>query len=141
MVELLVNRNKQDKVQTLGLLSVGGFECHTLELPWRRNRVNVSRIPEGEYIAVPHVSPKFGNSIWLPEVPDRTEILVHWGNFFRNTLGCILVGRTLFDIDGDGHVDVTHSKSTMEQLYDIIRIEEQFKFKIINTAPSSTGLY
>ena len=141
MVELLVDRFKQDKVQTLGHLSVGGFECYTLELPWRNNRVNVSRIPEDTYIAVQHVSPRFGNSIWLPEVPGRTEILVHWGNFFRNTLGCILVGRTFFDIDGDGHVDVTHSKSTMEQLYDVIRFEQQFKIKITNSAVSSTGLY
>lgn len=141
MIELIVNRMFQDDVQTVGLLTVGGFSCKTLELSWKQNRQYISRIPESEYIAIPHVSPKFGNSIWVLDVSGRSEILTHYGNFYSNTLGCILVGRNLFDIDGDGHVDVTHSRTTMEQLYDIIRFEKQFIFKIINTAPSSTGLY
>lgn len=140
-VELIVNRTKQDSVQTLGALTVGGFECYTLELPWRGNKRRISRIPEGIYTGIPHVSPNFGNSIWIKDVPDRSEILVHYGNFYRNTLGCVLVGRTLFDIDDDGHVDVTHSRSTMEQLYDIIRYEKEFPVIVKNTAHSKTGLY
>lgn len=124
-----IERIKEDDYQTLGKLSIessiGGFNCKTLELPWRNNERRVSRIPSGEYKAVPHQSPKFGDSVWIQDVPNRSEILIHLGNYHRDTLGCILVGRGFYDIDGDGHLDVTASRDTMTELYNLVKDEKE----------------
>lgn len=92
------------------------FECYTLELPWKDNQRRVSCIPEGKYKAVKHRSPKFGNSVWIKDVPNRSEILIHPANYVRQLLGCIAVGSDLKDIDGDGLEDTTSSRKTMDKL-------------------------
>jgi hypothetical protein len=105
------------------------FTCKVLELPWKNNSRNVSCIPAGTYEAVKHNSPKFGPSFWLQNVIGRSEILMHFGNFagsknprtrIPDTRGCLLPGKSFTDIDGDGILDVTHSKATMEHLFSIM---------------------
>ena len=49
-------------------------------------------------------------------VPGRTFILIHWGNYWRGTLGCILVGEGTF-ADGDGEPAVSHSRDTYARIY------------------------
>lgn len=126
MKTIIINRYEEEDKQTIGeliLKDMNGkeiFTCKTLELPWRDNEVKISRIPAGDYLAVKHNSPKFGDCFWIQEVPDRTEILIHRGNFHKDTLGCILVGKKLADIDGDGYRDVTASRNTMEELLNLV---------------------
>ncbi|UGU15226.1 DUF5675 family protein [Sinomicrobium kalidii] len=134
-MDIVIHRQKGNDTQTPGHLRVfkNGkevFSCYTLELPDRNNQTWVSRIPAGTYNAVKHQAPKFGNSIWIKDVPNRSEILIHRGNYYRNTLGCILVGRSLVDIDGDGHKDVTNSEETMNTLYNLL--EGELTVKIID---------
>jgi hypothetical protein len=64
-------------------------EGYTAENPWLNNRQNVSCIPEGVYRAILHDSPKFGRCLWVQDVPERTEILVHVANSQTDVLGCI----------------------------------------------------
>lgn len=64
----------------------------TLELPWKNNEQNVSCIPSGLYICSKIVSPKFGVTYTITEVPDRTNILFHKGNIDVDTQGCVIVG-------------------------------------------------
>lgn len=126
MNTLIINRYEEEEKQTLGELTVKNcdgvevFNCKTLELPWRNNAKKISRIPKGEYLAIKHVSPKFGECIWIQEVPNRTEILIHHGNFHEDTVGCILVGRKFSDIDGDGYRDVTNSRDTLNELLSLL---------------------
>lgn len=111
------------KTQTIGRLYFLNekleipFQCFTLELPWSENKRNVSCIPEGKYAAIKHISPKFGETFWLQGVKNRSEILVHSGNFNWDTLGCILVGSGLKDLNGDGKKDLINSKKTLKELY------------------------
>ena len=100
----------------------------TLELPWKDNKRRISCIPEGEYEVIKHVSPKFGNCLWVQDVPERSEILFHAGSFYTNTLGCVLVGRRHTDIDGDGLLDVTSSRQTMKELLEVL--PDKFTLKI-----------
>jgi len=110
--------------QTLGVLcdESTAWACCTLELPWRSNARRESCIPPApgqdavEYEARRHDSPTFGDTLWLPEVEGRSEILVHAGNYVSDTLGCILVGRQFTDLNGDGRTDVTNSRATLEEL-------------------------
>ena len=88
----------------------------TLELPWKDNKQFVSCIPTGVYVAKVNYSPKFGWSLWLQDVPGRSEILIHAGNYTSQILGCILAGVMHDDINNDGIMDVKHSGVAMEAL-------------------------
>ena len=107
------------------------FECFTLELPWKDNQRRVSCIPEGEYKAIKHHSPKFGNSVWIQDVPNRSEILIHPANYVRQLLGCIAVGSDLKDIDSDGLEDTTNSRNTMDKLLSFLpkSFDVQIKYR------------
>ena len=74
------------------LLTPNDKMYYTLEQPWRNNQIGNSCIPEGDYPAVFHTSPKFGPTYWLQDTQPRSEILIHVGNYPRDTIGCILLG-------------------------------------------------
>lgn len=89
-------RETMDATATMGRLRVNGFECLTLELPWRDNAEDVSCIPAGTYKVKVTYSNKFKRD--LPEllgVPGRSKVRIHPGNTTRDTQGCILVGGRL----------------------------------------------
>lgn len=76
---------------TFGVLSTDDFPlCVTLELPWLNNQHNISCIPTGIYRCVRHNSQQHPNTWQLLNVPNRDDILLHVGNFLKNTKGCIL---------------------------------------------------
>lgn len=130
MKATLTRKSKTDK-QTLGQLDVGDFSCFTLELPdlnndgIEGNEVRKSCIPEGVYPVVRHDSPKFGRCFWIKNVPGRSAILIHPGNYYFHTLGCVLVGTDQKDVNDDGLIDNISSRLAMEKLleYDITEIE------------------
>lgn len=74
------------------MLDDEGF-LYTLELPWLDNKPMISCIPAGEHRCRRKVSPTYGETFEI-EVEGRTHILFHWGNWVRNTNGCVLLGLT-----------------------------------------------
>ena len=92
------------------------YSCKTLELPWRNNKKRASCIPEGVYEVTKRFSPKFKNHFHILDVPNRSYILIHQANFVSELLGCIAVGASHADINGDGINDVTQSVKTMNEL-------------------------
>lgn len=121
----------KDEKQTLGEIQIGDLSLFTLELPdlnndgIDNNEVRKSCIPEGVYRVKKHNSPKFGKTFWVKDVPGRSAILIHPGNYHYHTLGCILVGLDQEDLNGDGLIDNKSSKKAMELLleYDITELE------------------
>jgi len=123
------------KAQTHGTLTIYDedtgkqvFKCRTLELPNLNNESNVSCIPEGHYDVSPVYSQTFGNIYGVEEVPGRSLIRIHQGNYagsinpktgHSDIRGCILVGKAFVDISGDGIADITSSKSTLKELMKI----------------------
>jgi len=85
---------------TRGLLFSNDFFCHTLELPWRNNKPNISSIPSGKYDVRIRISPRYGKIYHVKKVPNRTYVLLHSGNvagdiskgYKSNVAGCILLG-------------------------------------------------
>ena len=69
-----------------------GFHLQTLENPWLNNEPYISCIPSAIYECQRINSPRFGNTFEVIDVPERTHILFHWGNYEKDTLGCILLG-------------------------------------------------
>lgn len=136
-LSLLIETNNDDGVQTLGIMYVLNemneiqFMCRTLELPWKDNLKRVSCIPSGTYNVVKHHSPKFGKCFWVKDVPGRSEILIHTGNYHKDVLGCILVGDDFKDSNKDGRLDVINSKKTLEKLYKMMPSE--FELKVVRS--------
>ena len=68
--------------------------AYTLELPFRGNEKEVSSIPAESYDIVRRGSKRFGEHFLVRDVPRRTDILIHAGNYPKDTHGCILVGES-----------------------------------------------
>jgi hypothetical protein len=121
-------RTSSSAVQTLGDLFIYNngqeiYKCKTLELPWKNNEQQQSCIPAGRYKVVKRHSDKYKDHFHLTNVPGRSMILIHSGNYFTHTLGCILVGTAHTDINADGHLDVVSSGPTMQKLNQILPAE------------------
>ncbi len=76
---------------TNGTLSLYGQPiCHTIEVPWRENRRNVSCIPAGRYRLLATYSRRYGKRLRVLDVPGRSGILIHAANdAARELQGCI----------------------------------------------------
>lgn len=93
-------RDLSDDQGTPGVLFAPGFYAHTLELPWYSNQRKVSCIPDGKYLCRIKQSPRFGRVYQVMDVPGRSDILIHAGNYagdkslgrLSDVEGCILVG-------------------------------------------------
>jgi hypothetical protein len=97
---------------TYGVLHLAGQApfAVTLELPWEQNARRISKIPAGSYRCARVQSPKFGDTFEVTDVEGRSHILFHWGNYVKDTEGCILIGTSWADLDGDGITDLTASR-------------------------------
>lgn len=115
----------QDK-QTLGILRVIDatgkilFECKTLELADLNNAPQKSCIPLGRYKVSKRVSKKYGLHLHIQDVPNRSFILIHAGNYYTQILGCVLVGSAYSDINKDGYQDVINSKLTLKAILELV---------------------
>ncbi len=87
---------------TFGILTIQKQAfCVTLELPDRLNQANASAIPALQYLCRKVISPKFGKTYQVLDVPDRSHILFHGGNTIHHTRGCILLGEHFGKLKGD----------------------------------------
>ena len=126
MQQAVLKRLDHGKKQTLGDFRLYDdleccFSAKSLELPWLSNQSNISCIPSGRYKCSKRHSRKYGHHYIVEEldgshVTGRTWILIHFGNYYRNTKGCILLGLAFTDINSDGLLDVTSSKAAMKLL-------------------------
>jgi hypothetical protein len=106
--DILLTRGKSTDQGTPGILTGDRLSLCTLELPWRNNAPGISCIPAGRYVCRPYSSGKFPDAWEVADVPGRSAILIHIGNYAGDTAkgyrsdvqGCILVGLTLGEING-----------------------------------------
>lgn len=108
-LEIIRDTARADAV--LGTLTLGSLTLHTLELPWVPvdgalcGKPCASCVPAGDYALVLHnstehpktfelLNPALG--VYQAAIPagciGRCEVLLHNGNYPRNSLGCILLG-------------------------------------------------
>tara|TARA_R110002050_G_scaffold74369_3_gene159589 strand:- start:2881 stop:3300 length:420 start_codon:yes stop_codon:yes gene_type:complete len=133
MIGRLKRTTTNDK-QTTGILTLhcdgckSTLELFTLELPYLDNEKSISSIPTGEYIVQPRISEKYGKHFIITNVVDRSYILIHYGNYYTHTRGCVLVGTSLVDINGDGLNDVINSRKSMNKL---VKFTGWREFKLI----------
>lgn len=112
------------------------FSCVTLELPWRDNAPQMSCIPEGIYPVRSRETTKFGLHYHVQDVPGRSWILFHPGNYTYQLLGCILPGAAFAMLDKDAIPDITQSTATLRKM--LALLGDRFTLNIL-TAPVSGG--
>lgn len=124
-----IHRALQNEHGTFGILSFEGKPlCNTLELPWKQNKPKVSCIPEGTYYCVPHNGKDFSNVWRLETVEGRSGILIHEGNFLKNSTGCILVGDSIKAFpSGPG---IGNSQETLDMLRK--KLPKEFTLQVID---------
>lgn len=107
-MELTVKRSKPIGEGLPGELLLDG-----LHFGFSLERVAVA-IPTGRYRIGVHDSPHFKRSMpELLDVPGRSAILIHWGNYPENSDGCILVGESQDHATGD----IGNTRAMFEELW------------------------
>jgi hypothetical protein len=101
----------------------------TLEPTDLFNLKYVSCIPSGEYHVKKRNSTKYGQHFHIQDVPRRTYILVHCGNLYKETEGCIIVGEYFGFVNNDEILDVKGSRSAMDKL--LSALPDEFLLKIV----------
>lgn len=131
-MKLKVKRNPSKETFTTGKLSIDGKHiCYTLEDEKREVKViHETRIPEGLYeiklrtFGGHHEKykvkfPFHKGMLWLQNVPNFKDILIHIGNTEKDTSGCILIGKTVDEVKGT----VGQSTVAYTELYKIVEAE------------------
>lgn len=135
-IKATLKRTISNEKETLGDFTLFNadrpiFSCKTLELPWKENKTNISCIPVGKYKVEKRFSQEYHNHFHITDVKDRAWILIHAGNYYTDTRGCVLVGNEFIDINKDGFKDVANSKLTLQKLNQVT--PEKFDLEIIST--------
>jgi len=138
---MFFNKDKADAVlerfaylpeATLGKLSIDDNVFWIAERPWRGNKKEISCIPSGTYTCKRYISKRFGETFEVTEVPNRTYILFHVGNFpEKDSHGCLLVGSSLMP----NAPAVASSKNAMTKFREILKDVESFELRIQETYP------
>lgn len=137
----LIRQETGDEGTFGAILFDGGFALHTLELPWEKNAVNVSCIPCGTYNVELDDSPRFGSSYHVRDVPGRTHIIFHRGNWagrksmpelHSDVAGCILVGDDRRPIENQAAV--SDSRKAIDDMVIYLK-SEPFELLIMSRIP------
>lgn len=106
----------------IGQLSIDYNNFVTLELPWRDNKKGESCIPIGTYTCRRVCSPKLGETFEICDVPDRSQILIHRGNYYKDTRGCVLLGESV----NIGTESICDSKKAFQRFMKCLEGVEEF---------------
>jgi hypothetical protein len=93
-MKLTLVRNAYTSLSTCGILTTPHGSYQTLEPP-RKDGTHGFCISPGTYEVSIDYSGDFKQKMpILLAVPNRSEIRIHWGNYPKDTAGCILIGLT-----------------------------------------------
>jgi hypothetical protein len=112
------------------MLQIEDTTLFTLEPAWLNNQANISCIPTGVYLVRWEDRPKHGRVLALVYVPNREDILIHVGNYPKDTEGCILVGRGVTDTEPA--LDLLDSREALEVLADLLQVPQAMYLEITN---------
>lgn len=137
----LIRQTTGDEGTFGALIFNDGFALHTLELPWENNAVNISCIPCATYMCELDDSPRFGTSFHVRDVPGRTHIIFHRGNWagrksmtelHSDVAGCILVGHDRRPIEGQAAV--SDSRKAIDDMFFLLK-SDSFELLIMSRIP------
>ena len=132
---------------TIGQLYIDEmFCCHTLEpraIDWKTEKKvwGQTAIPSGTYKVILSPSSKYKAFMpYLVNVPQFTGVMLHPGNFVKDTKGCILVGWQYWQ----GVIGVYDSKKTFAILLDMLQyaecVSDPITISVLDRKPSAEEL-
>jgi hypothetical protein len=136
MIVATLTREKTGDSGTFGTLRIGGLTLATGELPYRGNATGISSIPAGDYWCKRITSPKFGHVYEITNVPGRSHVLIHAGNFCGDKAlglksdveGCCVLGQRIGKIEGQ---DAVTSSDAAMRAFDTYCGDEDIALTII----------
>ncbi len=129
VVELL-RLEENEKYGTFGLIKINKEVFSVcLEPPDYENQVSKSSIPVQQYMCKRIVSPTFGETFEITNVPGRTHVLFHKGNFKRNTEACVLLAQYWGKLRTNERL-VVNSGTTFQLFMEIMRPYNEFHLTI-----------
>jgi hypothetical protein len=104
--------------------------CVILEPPWIGNRPFVSCIPAGTYLVCLETdrSDHTKKSLYIKDVPGRTNIKMHTGNWLKDTEGCPITGEKFEPLLGESAVQ--ESRVAYNELIRLLDGDTQFVLTI-----------
>ena len=143
MKSFIIERVGLTPEATYGVLLLDGRPiCLTLEDPWLDNERNISCIPSGVYYCVSFISTRFGKTYYVEDVPSRSGIIFHSGNWAGvpgvskgkeagDTQGCILPGSRFGRLRWrGGATGVLHSKKAFKGFLQAVDSDKEFQLTI-----------
>ncbi|EIX1440326.1 hypothetical protein OHY35_001397 [Campylobacter jejuni] len=149
-MKITINRRYTGKTCVIGKFKVLDdeekilFECFSLERKEEGLESGKNlRVPEGNYNLKRHSPSRFENTlrsitkkddtminVYNDEVPSSRAILIHWGNTYKDTKGCILLGLT----KDNNNESVGQSRLACKEFYDLMygKNLEDIKLEITN---------
>lgn len=122
-------RHEEGERGVIGILKIDKeVFCYTLELPDKMNKINEGCIPNKQYKCERIISPKFGETFEITNVPGRSYILFHKGNTVDDTSGCVILGSEVGKLRGQRAV--LNSGRTFEQFMAIMADKSMFHLTI-----------
>src|ERR1700693_4777297 len=92
-MRMVPQRQTENSVCTMGEITIAGnFAAWSLEQPGPQFPSGFHRVEAGIFPIKLYESPHFGRLMPLLVDPPHEWIEIHWGNWPRNSHGCILVG-------------------------------------------------
>ena len=133
--KMYVKRIKEYGETTLSELKISGSQksWYILERGGPDSEIEGSkkRIKAGKYLLAHYSSPMYKDVYQLKNVPGRTSILIHSGNFFEDTSGCLLPGMG-WGTKPDKNYYVTSSKMALKEVFSEINDAAQVNIIITN---------
>jgi len=127
IVELI--RLEEADCGTIGALKVNKqVFCVTLEPEDYENAPDISSIPAQQYTCQRVVSPRFGETFEVLNVPARSDILFHSLNIVSETKGCIGLGEHIGKLRGNRAI--LNSGQTFKRFMQEMEGEERFHLTI-----------
>lgn len=130
-------RYSSQSVTTLGAVLIDGkFQCYSIEDRHREEKVkHHTRIPEGQYEIklrefgghYHRYNQKFKGHkgmLWLQNVPDFTDILIHIGNDNEDSSGCILLVNEVNNNRTDKGKGTRSTKAYLEFYFKVLKALE-----------------
>ena len=89
--------------------------------------------PDGDYICERIDSPKYGDTFEITNVKNRTNMLIHWGNWEDDSLGCVILGERydpIFTRNGKFKDGVGDSKKAFNEFIRRTHSIDEFTLKV-----------
>lgn len=129
MPSVRIYRIEESYRGTFGVLTICDKAfCVTLEPSDVRNQRNVSNVPDSQYLCKRIESRLFGETFEVINVPGRSHVLFHAGNFIEDTKGCIILAQHFGKLYGERAV--LNSGDTFRKFMEGFKDINQFSLTI-----------